>query len=138
MAKKSSISLGKILLQIALGALLIVGGIWAMIGGSGDFGISAISKIFKENANAVKIVKIIYGVIELIAGFFLILELFIGDKVGKFDNILNLILIIIWIIAIVFADFIYGGIFHGGKFLPWLFELANHVILLGALLHLND
>lgn len=136
MAKKSSISLGKILLQIALGALLIVGGIWAMIGGSGDFGISAINYIFK--GNAAKIVKIIYGVIELIAGFFLILELFIGDKVGKFDNILNLILIIIWIIAIVFADFIYGGIFHGGKFLPWLFELANHVILLGALLHLND
>lgn len=134
MAKKSSASLGKLLLQIALGAVLIVAGICAFTGG-GDFGTIAFSNIFK--GSALNVVKIIYGIIELVAGVFLILELFVGDRFGKFDNILNLIVIIIWLIAIILGDFIYG-LFRGASFLPWLLTFAEHVLLIGALLNLND
>lgn len=132
MAKKSSSSLGKLLVQIALGAMLIVGGIYAFTGG-GDFGAEAFSKVF--SGQALTIVKIIYGIIELIAGVFLILELFIGDRVGKIDNILNLIVIVIWIIAIILFDFIKADF---NPFLGWLLKFATHVFFVGALLNLND
>ena len=38
MAKHTQYSFGRLLLQIALGAMLVVGGIWALTGG-GDFGV---------------------------------------------------------------------------------------------------
>ncbi|MBR5647034.1 MAG: hypothetical protein IKX23_10390 [Treponema sp.] len=134
MAKKSSASLGKLLLQIALGAVLIVAGIGAFTGG-GDFGAQAFNNLIKNNT-LLQIIRVVYGVIELVAGVFLILELFVGDRFGKFDNILNLIVIIIWLIAILLFDFV-GGIAKP-NFLAWLLQLAQHVLLIGALLNLND
>ncbi len=133
MAKKSY-SFGRLLMQIALGAMLAIAGIWALMGG-GDFGAKAIGGLL--NGTVGKICVIIFGVIELLAGIFLILELFMGDIFGKIDNILMLIIIIVWIIAIVLADFI-GGLFKGGFSLEWLWSLASHVLVLGVMFNLKD
>lgn len=133
---KTQYSFGKFLLQIALGAMLVVGGIWAFTGG-GDFGCTAFESVF--SGDFLKIIKIIFGLIELLAGVLLIVELFTKDIFKKFDNILMLIIIIAWIVAIVFGDFI-GGIFKAGFSWEWewLYGLASHVIVLGAMLCLND
>lgn len=127
MGKKSSVSLGRLILQIALGCMLVVGGIWALQGG-GDFGAKALRKMSD-------ILGIVYGVIELVAGVLLILELFMGDRFGKFDNILMLIIMIVWAVAIVVADILNADF---DPFLPWLYTLASHVIVLGAMWYLND
>ena len=127
MGKKSSASLGRFILQIALGCMLTVGGIWALQNG-GDFGATALRKMSD-------ILGIVYGVIELVAGVLLILELFVGDKFGKFDNILMLIIMIVWIVAIVVGDFLNADF---DPFLKWLYSLASHVIVLGAMWYLND
>ncbi|MBP3608669.1 MAG: hypothetical protein J6J11_10185 [Treponema sp.] len=126
-------SLIRLVLQIAVGAMLAVGGIWALQGG-GDFGANAIRDVF--NGDIEKILVIVFGVVELLAGIFLIIELFVGDF-GKLDNILMLIILIVWIVAIVLSDFLGGnGLFNGGakNFLAWLYDFANHLIVLGALL----
>lgn len=133
---KTQYSFGRLLLQIALGAMLLVGGIWALTGG-GDFGCVALKAIFA--GETLKILKIVFGVIELLAGVFLIIELFTGDIFGKIDNILMIIIWIVWIVAIVLGDFLAaGGLFKAGFSWAWLYGFASHLIVLGAMLNLND
>lgn len=139
MAKKSGASVGRLILQLALGAMLAVAGIWAFSKNSGDDAVGAIRSIFDGNVE--NILVVVFGVIELLAGVFLILELFMGDQFGKLDNILMLIVMIVWIVAIVLMDFVgNGGLFNGGtdNFLKWLYTFAGHLIVLGAMITLND
>ncbi|WP_318678398.1 hypothetical protein [Treponema sp.] len=129
-------SFGRLLLQIALGAMLVVGGVWALTGG-GDFGCEALGALF--SGELYKVLKIVFGIIELLAGAFLIIELFAGDIFGKIDNVLMIIIWIVWIVAIVLSDFLYkGGLFKSGFSWKWLYEFATHLIVLGAMLNLND
>ncbi|MBP5588049.1 MAG: hypothetical protein J6X37_04920 [Treponema sp.] len=133
---KTQYSFGRLLLQIALGAMLVVGGIWALTGG-GDFGCVALKAVF--SGSLLKTLKIVFGVIELLAGAFLIIELFAGDIFGKIDNILMMIIWIVWIVAIVLGDFLGGsGLFKAGFSWEWLYGFAAHLIVLGAMLNLND
>lgn len=140
MAKASGFSIGRLFLQIALGCMLSVAGIWALQGG-GDAGIKAIRNIIDQK-NIESILCIVYGVIELIAGVFLILELFIGDRFGVLGNVLMIIIMIIWILAVILIDFIGSGslINHGShwNFLNWLYDFAYHLIVLGAIIVLNN
>lgn len=132
MAKKAG-SIWWMVLNLAVGAMLAVGGIWALQG-SGDFGAKALSEIF--SGDALKILKIVFGVIELLSGIFIILQLFIGDRMGSFGKILKLIIVIVWAVAIVLSDFV-GG-FLKPSFLPWIYDLAMHLIVLMALLVTRD
>ncbi|MGP1474618.1 MAG: hypothetical protein ACTTJ1_04340 [Treponema sp.] len=138
MSVKRSISLGRLLLQIALGAMLSVAGIRALQG-HGDDAVRAIQSLVSGNTG--NLLGIIFGVIEIVAGILLIIELFAGDRFGTFDNILNLILIVVWIIAIILIDFIGSkGIFHSGTkdILTWIYTFAGHLVVLGSLIYLND
>ena len=121
-------SIGRLILQLALGAMLVVGGIWALQGG-GDFGAKALAGWLGKNFG------VIFGVIELVAGVLLVIECFTKDIFGKFDNLLGLIIMIVWLVAIVVGDIING---HFNNFLEWLYNFAGHVIILGALWSLND
>lgn len=131
---KRSISFGRVLLQIALGLMLLVGGIWAFIGG-GDAGAEAVKSVFKGDLAV--LLKIVYGIIELIAGFFLILDLFVGDKLGTFGTVLMVILIIVWIAVIVIADFFNISFSSVNYVLKWIYQFASHLIVLGALVYLR-
>lgn len=132
-------SIGRIFIQIALGAMLLVGGIWALQGG-GDVGISAIRSMVQDSSME-SILRISFGVVELIAGLFLIIALFIGDRLGLFGRILMIIIMIVWIAAIVLSDFLGAGglLKHGNawNFLKWLYDFAYHLIVLGAIILLQ-
>lgn len=121
-------SIGRLILQLALACLLVVGGILALQG-EGDFGAAALKDMLGNWAG------VIFGVLELVAGVLLLLECFVGDKFGAFDNILGWVIMIVWAIAIVVGD-IFNGNFK--QFLPWLYGFAGHIIVLGALWSLND
>jgi len=140
MGKASNFSLGRLLLQIALGAMFAVAGIWALQGG-GDAGVTAIRQLIGDKSLE-SILCIVFGVIELIAGVFLILSIFIGDRFGAFGRILMIIIMIVWIIAIVLIDFLGSGslLKHGSNwnFLKWLYDFAYHLIVLGALVVLQN
>lgn len=134
MSSKSNGSIFWMVLNIAVGAMLAIGGIWALQNG-GDFGCEALTGMFSGDMK--NIVRIVFGVIELLSGIFIILQLFIGDRMGKLGSILKLIIVIVWAIAIIMADFLNGG-FLKPNFLKWTYELAMHLIVLCALLVTRD
>ena len=80
MSSKSNGSIFWMVLNIAVGAMLAIGGIWALQNG-GDFGCEALTGMFSGDMK--NIVRIVFGVIELLSGIFIILQLFIGDRMGK-------------------------------------------------------
>ncbi|WP_296011166.1 hypothetical protein [uncultured Treponema sp.] len=132
--EKSGWTAALLILQIAVGAMLAVGGIWALQGG-GDFAARAIKGLVSGNAG--NILVIVFGVIELLVGVFMILKIVIGDRFGSFGTVLALIAIIVWIVAIVLSDILgANGILNGGakNFLEWLYTFAQHLIILGAIL----
>ena len=132
--EKSGWTAALLILQIAVGAMLAVGGIWALQGG-GDFAARAIKGLVSGNAG--NILVIVFGVIELLVGVFMIFKIVIGDRFGSLGTVLALIAIIVWIIAIVLSDILgANGILNGGakNFLEWLYTFAQHLIILGAIL----
>ncbi|MBB5226132.1 hypothetical protein DYE50_10330 [Treponema ruminis] len=134
MSNSSELRILPVIANISVGIMLAVGGIWALQGG-GDFGCQAIKSIFSGDLR--KILVLVFGGIELLSGIFIILQLFIGDRIGTFSRILKLIVIIVWIAAIVLSDFFGAkGLFNNGinHFLSWLYTFATHLIILVALL----
>ena len=134
MSKNSDLRILSIIANVSVSLMLAVGGIWALQGG-GDFGCRAIKSIF--SGDLAKILVLVFGGIELLSGIFILLQLFIGDRIGTFSKILKLIVVIVWIVAIVVSDFFGSkGLFNGGvsNFLSWLYTLATHLIILVALL----
>ena len=127
MAKKS-INIGRFILQIALGLFLALGGIWALNGGGDE----AARWLSKQS----DVLKIIFGVVELLAGIFLIVELFVGDKIGKVTKILNWVIIIIFAVIIVISDLLNGS--WNKDFLNAAYNLSKNLVFLGGMWYLND
>ena len=80
MAKKSGVTIGRLLLQLALGAMLAVAGIWSFQG-HGDDAVGAIRAVFDGNVENVLVV--VFGVIELLAGIFLSLSFLWATSSGN-------------------------------------------------------
>ena len=72
--EKTNRTVGTFILQIALALLFIVSGIWILQGGKGDEISTAIYSIFSTDVS--KVLCIIFGVIEIVAGAFLLIRLF--------------------------------------------------------------
>lgn len=136
MATRESRSISYLLMQIALGCLLLISGIWGLQGG-GDAAVAAIRHVFGKNFRDIMV--IVFSIIELVAGIFLILRLFV--PVGTaIDTILMFIILIMWIIAIVLMDFLgSSGILNGGAkhFLTWLYNFAYHLLVLAAIIRIR-
>ncbi len=136
MATKESKSISTLLMQIALGCLLIISGIWGLQGG-GDEAVKAIRHVFDSNIEDV--LCIVFSIIELVAGVFLIIRLFVPLGTNL-DAILLLIIMIVWIVAIVLMDFLgKSGIFNNGAkhFLTWLYNFAYHLLVLAAIIRIK-
>ena len=135
MANTIKFSFGRVILQVALGIFFFVGGIWALSGG-GDDASRAIKIVF--NGDIRKILTIVFGIIEILSGVFLILELFLSTALRSFRKVLLLIIAIVWIAAIVLIDFFGGNsLFHTQSFLSWLYQFAIHLIVLGGVIVIN-
>ena len=144
-------SIGKLILQLAIGALLVVAGIWVFSNtqSGGDEAVKAIRKIF-DNKDFGKMIGIVFGDIELVAGAFLILEPFVGI-IRNYTSLVIIAVLSIWIVATILIDFCgtgsggllkpsiaIGDIEKTEDFLKWLYQFAGHLTVIGALLYLRD
>lgn len=133
-------SLGRIFLQIALGLLFIVSGIWTVQGANGDDVAYAIKSLFSSDISG--ILCIVFGIIEIVAGVFLILRLFSFINTNL-DSILMIIIIIAWIAMIILIDFLgknslFNNLDNIKNFLQFLQGFAMHLLVLGAIIIEKD
>lgn len=131
-------TVGTLILQIALGLLFIVSGIWTLQNGKGDEIAAAIRSIF--NGDVAKVICIVFGVIEIVAGVFLLLRLFVFLNTNL-DTLLMIIIMICWIVAIIMIDFIgRDGLLNNLNegFLGFLNRFARHLLILGAVIKVKD
>lgn len=131
-------TIGTWILQIALSFLFIVGGIWVLQGYRNDEISSAIYSIL--NGDVAKISCIAFGIIEIIAGAFLFIRLFVVLNTNL-DSILMIIIMICWIVAIVMIDFLgndslFNNLNKG--FLSFLNRFARHLLILGAIIKVKN
>ena len=134
-------TIGTLFLQIALGILFIVSGIWTVQGSNGDDVAFAIKSIF--NSDISSIICIVFGVIEIVAGFFLLLRLFVSVADGL-DTILMIIILVAWIVMIILIDFAgKNGLFNNLDsvkhfFCGFMKRFAMHLLVLGAVIKVRD
>lgn len=131
-------TIGTLILQIALGLLFIVSGIWTLQNGKGDEIASAIRSIFSKDI--AQVICIVFGIIEIVAGVFLLLRLFVFLNTSL-DTLLMIIIMICWIVAIIMIDFVGNdGLFNNfdSGFLGWLNRFARHLLILGAVIKVKD
>ncbi|MCR5081527.1 MAG: hypothetical protein K6B17_09300 [Treponema sp.] len=130
MGKKDVNVVAALILTLAVGCMLAISGIYALQNkAAGDLAVAGLKSIFK--GDACKLVVTVFGVIELLAGIFIILKTFIGDRMGSLGNIISLIVVIVWIVVIVLADIVNG--IAKPNVLAWLLQLSKDLIVFGAI-----
>jgi len=129
--------IGSFVLNIAVALYLFANGILGIT--HGDTKISLADKgDFHRMANTifdgdlVSVVTIILSVIALIAGVLLLLQLF-RIAIPRIE-ILMLVIIIVWLVFMVIVDIIAPLGEKNTKFVPYLVQLASHLMVLGALI----
>jgi hypothetical protein len=93
---------------------------------------NTLSQVF-GSGDLTKTLIVLFSVLAVIGGVFLLLELF-GIKIPAVDIII-LVFLIVWLVFIVLSDAVYA--FKNTRnfaFLPWLRVLASHLVVLGALI----
>jgi len=131
--------LGLIVIQVAVALFLLVSGVTGLLNSSaGDLAavVDFLNGLFRSSS-IVTIMIIVLSVCEIIAGFFLLSELFTTDL--RITDMILFIFIILWIVNIVLADFIApiggGTIFRNvNSVLRYLSTLSSHLMVLGGLI----
>lgn len=141
----------KLVLRLALAAFLIVTGIMTLqldsgfmgklqAGFSGNELATAVHGFLKGDAATLVIVAL--GILELIAGVFLIAGMFMDTK--GFNGLALLVILVLWVVVIVLVDVIgKGGIMDGafksmGTFLSFLKVFSAHLLVLGAIMSARE
>lgn len=131
--------IGLIILQVAVALYLLVGGITGILNSNaGDLApVVGFLNSLISSKSLVTIIVIVLSVSEIMAGFFLLAELFTTDL--RVTDMILFVFIVLWIANIVLVDFI-GPIGAGTTFrtttgiLAYLSTLSSHLMVLGALI----
>ena len=119
MGKKSA----NFVLGILIGLLFVCLG----IEGIADIGSNELYRAINNDIG-----NIIMGVIILVSGLLLLVQtLGFGKLPRNFSTIAEAVICVVWVLVIVFADFVYG-IKHtsGTKWIVWLENLIYHIMIL--------
>lgn len=132
-------SIGLTILQIAVALYLLVSGVTGLLGSNaGDLApVVVFFTDFFKSSTVVTIIVIVLSVCEIIAGFFLLAELFTADL--KATDVILFVFIVLWVANILLVDFL-GTLSEGTAFktvnsvLTYLSTLSSHLMVLGALI----
>src|SRR5574344_189411 len=126
-------SVGYFFLTIALGLFFLISGIWTLHGSSANEIASAIKSVMHNDP--ARICCIVFGIIEILAGIFLLLRLVVTFT-APIDTVLIIIVMVAWIASIILIDFLQKGALPSAdidSILHWLKTLAYHLLVLGAI-----
>lgn len=131
---KGSSAMWRTILQIALATMLIIGGCNVFFGNlwtkatSSDELIQAVGSLF--NGDLKKIVIYVLAAIEILAGIFMILDLFRIKSVDKLDDICVLIIMILWLVVFIVMGDILPLIRGRLDFVPFLSKISKDLVIL--------
>lgn len=112
-------------LGILIGLLFICIG----IEGIADMGSNALYRAIDN-----EVWNIILGVVILAAGLLLLIQtLGFGKLPGNFSTAAEIVILVIWVLVIVFADFVYGFKHTSGSdWIVWLENFIYHILILSC------
>ena len=126
MAKATIKTVGDVGLKLLIGLLFICIGIEGVANGSGN-------DLYRAIGNDT--VNIILGIVLIVCGLLIIVPLFITGIKPVFTKYSMIVVSIVWILVIVFSDFVYGfGNFSGTEIFEWLEDLIYHLLILFSIL----
>lgn len=126
MAKVTVKTVGDVGLKILIGLLFICIGIEGIASGRGNALYQAIDN---------DVVNIILGIVLIVCGLLIIVPLFVKGINGVFTKYSMIVVSVVWILVIIFSDFVYGfGNFHGTEVFVWLENFIYHLLILFSIL----
>ena len=126
MAKATIKTVGDVGLKLLIGLLFICIGIEGVANGSGN-------DLYRAIGNDT--VNIILGIVLIVCGLLIIVPLFITGIKPVFTKYSMIVVSIVWILVIVFSDFVYGfSNFSGTEIFEWLEDLIYHLLILFSIL----
>ncbi len=129
MAKKSSASMAKsvafdsnLLMKVLIGLLFICIGIQGCLGNTDNGLYRAIDN---------EAMNIILGVVLILSGVLMIIPSFLKGISSTYVKISMMIITVVWVLVIIFSDFVYGlkGV-SGDDWFYWLETFIYHVMVL--------
>ena len=122
---KGSRNIGDLLLTVIVGLLFVIIG----IEGIGDFGGNILYREMDSD-----VLEIISGIILLAAGLLMIVPLFIRGIKSSFTKAASIVALVVWIIYILLADFVWGMDGNRGtEWFTWLEGLIYHLLILASI-----
>ncbi len=126
MAKVQVKAVGDVALKILVGLLFVCIGIEGVANGGGN-------DLYRAIDN--ETVNIILGVILIVCGLLIIVPIFISGIKPVFSKYSMIIVSIVWVLVIIFSDFVYGfGNISGIEIFEWLEGFIYHILILLSIL----
>lgn len=136
MAKQQR-TLGVFIIQLALAIYFVVTGLCLFgIGGSiSSDEINALTELFGK---AAKVLDIIIGILLIACGVMFLIKAF-GVDLGKLDDIVKYVTLILWIVITVIALIENLKDFNAGNnWLHWFLVLAKNALIIGGVLTIKN
>ena len=126
MAKATIKTVGDVGLKLLIGLLFVCIGIEGVANGSGNDLYMAIGD---------DTINIILCIVLIVYGLLIIVPLFISGIKPIFTKYSMIIVSVVWILVIIFSDFVYGfGNFNGTEIFEWLEGFIYHLLILFSIL----
>lgn len=126
MAKATIKTVGDVGLKLLIGLLFVCIGIEGVANGSGNDLYRAIGD---------DTINIILGIVLIVCGLLIIVPLFVTGIKPVFTKYSMIIVSVVWILVIIFSDFVHGfGNFSGTGIFEWLEDFIYHLLILFSIL----
>lgn len=140
MAKKQQRTWGVLIIQLALAIYFVITGLCLVAPNLGSSisssEIEALTKVFND-ATVTRIVDIIIGVLLLICGGCFCIKALFCD-LGKFDDVVKYVTLIVWIVVTIVALIYYLKDFKNGTAMHWFLSLAKNALIVGGILTIKN
>lgn len=135
MSKQRS-SLGSVIVQLALAIYLVVTGVCLFgVGRSiSSEEIKGVTSFFKDISPAINIV---IAILLIVCGVIFLLKVFSLD-LGKLDDLIKYVTLIVWIVVTVVTLITYMKELSSILVLHWLLVLAKNGLIIGGILCIKD
>ena len=117
---------GDFVMKLLVGLLFVCIGIEGIANGTTDA-----NALYRAIGNDV--VNTILGIVLIVCGLLIVVPLFVRGIKPVFTKFSTIIVFIVWVLVIVFADFMTIGKYSGMGYFEWIENFIYHLLILNAI-----